>query len=56
MALLARLRESGSHVVWVCGPQVVLQMATDARRTGEVEVVIDVTVGAKARRHSVTAG
>jgi hypothetical protein len=44
MALLARLREVGLHVIGIGGSLEVLQMARDARGIGQVVVVVDVAL------------
>ena len=54
MAALARRREVGSHVVHRSEGRVVVGlMAAHAGRSGDVVVVIDVTVRALTRRHGV---
>lgn len=55
MALLAGLGEAGCHVVRICRALIVLQMAADAGRTGQVEVVVDMTVGTLARGDCMSA-
>ena len=56
MALLAGLREGGRHVVGIGGSLIILQMAGNAGRAGEVVIVVDVAVGAQPGRHGVAAG
>lgn len=56
MALITRLGESGCHVVRVCRPLIILQMATHARRAGEIEIVVDMAIGALPRRYGVPTG
>ena len=53
MALITRLGESSCHVVWVCRPLIILEMATHARGAREIEIVVDVAIGALPRRHCV---
>lgn len=53
MTLLAGLREPRSDVVRIGCSLVVLQVAAHTGRAGDVEVVINVTVGANPRRHGV---
>ena len=55
VALVAALREVRGHVIRVCRSLVVLQMARDASRAGQVVVVVDVAIGALTRRHGVHA-
>ena len=54
--MLAGLREVRRHVVRILRALVVLQMATDACRGGEVVIVVDVAIGALPGRYSVRAG
>ena len=56
MAGLARLREIQGDVVRVGRALKILQMAGDTRSAVQGVVVVDVTIGARARRHSVGAG
>ena len=53
MALITSLREIRGHVVGIRGPLVVLEVAADTSRAGEVVVVVDVAIGADPGRHSV---
>jgi len=46
VALLAGLRESGRHVVGIGGSLIILQVAGNAGRAGEVVIVVDVAIGA----------
>jgi len=54
VALLARGGEAGVGY-WCCGAVVSGLVTTDARRAGDAVVVVDVTVAALPRRHSVRA-
>ena len=56
VALLAGLCETCRYVVRICGPLVILQVAAHAGRTGQVEVVVDVTVGTLPRRDRMSGG
>ena len=56
MALGAGLSEAGGHVVWTGGALIILQVAGHAGRAGQVEVVVDVAVGALARWNRMSAG
>jgi len=56
VALLAGLREVSGDVVRIRGRLIILQVATDAGRAGEVVVVINVAVGAQPGRDCVAAG
>ena len=53
VAGLARRREAGCHMVWIGRALVILQVATDASRAGQIVVIVDVTVRALARWHGV---
>ena len=55
VTLLARRGESGMRH-WRGGVVVVVLVATDARRVGDVVVVVDVAIGALARRDSMRSG
>ena len=55
MACLASLREFAGHMVRVRRTLEILQMATDARGGLQAVVVVDVTVGALTRWHSMHA-
>lgn len=55
MALLTGLRESGGHMVGIRRSLIILQMTGDARRAGEVVIVVNVAVGAETGRHGVAA-
>lgn len=50
MAILAGLREIGLHVIGIGGGLVILQVARDALRAGQVVIVVDVTLRALQRR------
>ena len=56
MTLLAGLREIRRHVIRIGGALEVLQVAGDAGRACQVVIIVDVTIGAGAGRHSVQAG
>ncbi len=56
VANLASLRKSAGYVVRIRGALEVLQVAAHAGRAGQVVVVVDVTIGAGARRHSMETG
>ena len=55
VTLLARRGKSGMRH-WRGGVVVVVLVATDARRVGDVVVVVDVAIGALARRDSMRSG
>ena len=55
MALLARCGEAGMGYRASCRVVVVL-MTTDAGGVGDVVVVVDVAIGALARRHGMRSG
>ena len=55
VAGFASLRESAAHVVRICRALEILQVARHARRAGQVEVIVDVTIDALPRRHGVRA-
>ena len=56
VALTAALREIRAHVIRICRPLVVLQMARDTSRAGQVVVVVHVAIGALPRRHRMHPG
>lgn len=56
MALLAGLRKVRRNVVGIGSALEIFQVAGDARRRGEVVVVVAMAVGALPRRHTVKAG
>jgi len=56
MAPGAGLGEAGRHVIRIGGALIVLQMTTYASSAGQVEVVVDVAIGAHTRWDSVSAG
>ncbi len=56
VTLFAGLREIRSDVIRIGGSLEILQVAAHAGRGGEVVVVVDVAVGAGARRYRVQAG
>ena len=56
MADFASLRETALHVVRVVRVLEILQVTGNARRLGQVVVVVDVAIGAGARRHGVHPG
>ena len=56
VALLAGLRKIGRDVVGIGRPLKILQMAGNARRAGQVVIVVDVTIGAQAGRNHVASG
>ena len=53
VALLARLREVGGHVIRIAGPVVIVQVAADAGRVGDVVVVVYVAVRTLPWRHGM---
>ena len=54
MALSAGLGKACRDVVRICRALIVLQMAAYAGRAGQVEVVVDVTIGTLARWDGVS--
>ena len=56
MALLARLGKIGGHVIGMGSALEIRQVARHASGSGDVVVVIDVAVGAEARRDGVHSG
>jgi hypothetical protein len=56
VALLAGLRKARGHVGRIGSALIVLHMAVDACRAAQVEVVVNVTIGALARWNSMAAG
>lgn len=56
MTRLTRLREPELHVIGIGRALVVLQMARHARCVRDVVIVVDVTIRAQPRRHSMRAG
>lgn len=55
MALLASLRETAGNVIWVGRPLKILQMTGNARRGRQIESIVCVTIGTRARRNSMSA-
>ena len=55
VALVAPFREVRGHVIGIRRSLIVLQMAGDASRAGEVVVVIGVAIGTLPRRHGMHA-
>ena len=56
MALIARLRETRRNVVRVRRRLVILHMTTHTGGRRQVETIVEVAVGALARRHRMSAG
>jgi len=56
VALAAALREIRAHVIRICRPLVVLQMARDTSRAGQVVVVVHVAIGALPGWHRMHSG
>ena len=56
VALFAGLGEAGCYVVWIGGALVVLQVATHAGGAVQIEVVVDMTVGALTWRDRMSCG
>lgn len=56
MALLAGLREPRRDVVGIRRRLIIFQVATYARRGGDVVIAIDVAIGTQPRRHGVSPG
>ena len=56
MALLAGLWEVRSRVVRICGSLEICKVARNARVRGQIEIVVDVAIGANTRRHRMHAG
>ena len=50
---IAGLREVGRHVVGIRRSLIVLEVAGDAGRAGQGVVIVDMAIGARARRHRV---
>ena len=55
VALRAGLREVRSHVIRIVRSLVILQMATDAGRARQIEVAIDMAIGALPGRHGMAS-
>ena len=55
MARAAGLREVRSHVIWIRGSLIVLQMTRGTGRAVQFVVVVDVAIGALTGRHGVHA-
>ena len=55
VARLASLREAAAHVIRIRRALEIFQVTGHARRAGQVVIIVDVAVGALARRHGVTA-
>lgn len=53
VALIARLRKVGRDVAGIRRPLVILQVARHARRSGEIVIVVDVTIAALPRGNRV---
>ena len=56
MAGFAALREPASDVIRILGALIIAQVTADTGRIRNVVIVIDVAVGALARRHGVLPG
>ena len=56
VALPAALREIGRYVIRICRPLVILQVAGNAGRAGQVVIVIDVAITTLPWRHGMHAG
>lgn len=56
VALITRLRETGSHVIRVCGSLIVLQMASHAGPARQGVIIVDMAIDALPRWNSVQAG
>ena len=56
VALITALRKVRRDVIGIRGSLVILQVAADAGRGGQVVVVVDVAIGALPRRNCMHAG